>query len=91
MTIQITKLVSFLIPFTIILISYFYFSFLTTRKSESEKLKALSTEINLEKNIKIQLKNISKELEELNKHTQNKLLQIKIGIFNIDFTLSEMF
>ncbi len=90
MTIQITKIGYFLLAITILLMGYFYFSFQKIKKAELERLKILSNEIDTEKNIEYQLKDTSKKIQRLNKSTQFKLLQIKIDIFNINFTLSEI-
>ncbi len=48
-------------------------------------------ELDSEKKKANQLKNISEKIKKTNNSTHLKLLKIRVDIFNIDFTLSEVF
>lgn len=87
---QITKISYFLIPFLIILGSSFYYSFQKLKEVETKKIKLLYAEISSEKKVAFQLENVPKVVEKINNATQNKLLKIKVAIFNVDFTLNEI-
>lgn len=91
MIVQITKISYFLVPLLFILGLYFNYSFQKIKEVETKKLQFLFDEIKIEKNVSHQLKNVPKEAEKLNKSTQNKILKIKINIFNTCFSLSEIF
>jgi hypothetical protein len=69
----------------------FYYSYLKLKKSEYKKLELISIEISQESKIEKQLIKSASKLQVLEKNTQNKLQKIKVGIFNMDFTLSEIF
>ena len=69
----------------------FYYSHLKLKKSEHKKLEIISIEINQESKIEKQLVKSSTKLLVLEKNTQNKLQKLKVIIFNVDFTLSEIF
>jgi hypothetical protein len=70
---------------------YFYVSFQNLKKAEALKIKFLYSEISSEKEAAHQLKNVPKKVEELNKSTNNKLLKIKVVVFNFDFSFNEIF
>ena len=87
---QLTQISYFLLPLLFILGCYCYRSFQKLKKSEAVKLQLLSAEISSEKKVAYQLKNIPKEVQKLNNVTQNKILEIKVGVFNLDFSLNEI-
>lgn len=90
MTTQITQIAYFLFPLLFILGGYYYRSFQNLKSSESRKTALLLAEISSEKEVAYQLKSVSKETQKLNNATQEKLLKIKVGVFNIDFSLGEI-
>ena len=91
MTAQITNATYYLVPLIFILGGYFYVSFQKLKKIETEKLQLLYTEILFEKDIAYQFKNKSKKTNSLNNSIEQKLLKIKLALFNIDFSLNEIF
>ena len=78
-------------PIILILGMCFYYSYLKLKKSEYKKLELISIEISQESKIEKQLIKSASKPQVLEKNTQNKLQKIKVGIFNMDFTLSEIF
>lgn len=74
-----------------ILGSYFYYSFQKLKKVETKRLQLLYAEILLEKEVMQHFKKESKKTAGLNNSIEQKLLKIKVSIFNIDFSLSEIF
>ena len=88
---QLIKLTFFLIPLLFILGAWFYYSFQKLKRLENEKLESLYAKINAEENIAMTLKNTPKETAFLMATTQNKLQNIKVAFFNINFSLNEIF
>ena len=89
--IQILKISYYLIPILVILGSYYYYSFQKMKKVKTERLQLLYAEILLEKEVMQHFKKESKKTAGLNNSIEQKLLKIKVSIFNIDFSLSEIF
>lgn len=89
--IETLKISYYLIPILVILVGYFYYSFQKLRKVETERLQFLYAEILLEKEIAHQFKNVPKKVNRLNNSIEQKISKIKVAIFNIDFSLSEIF
>lgn len=88
---QIIKVTYYLLPLILILGFYFYVSYQKLKKLEIDRLQFLYAEIASEKNIKHQLKNTPKEVKKISATTQHKLYKIKVAVFNIDFSVSEIF
>jgi hypothetical protein len=63
----------------------------TIKTNETKKLELLTIEFESEKKIAHLLAHKLMELERLENSNQQKLLQIKLDILNIDFTLKEIF
>jgi hypothetical protein len=85
-------LISFIVyPIIIFLLLRLYNSYQKLKKSETENLNLLKMELDSEKKKANQLKNISEKIKKTNNSTHLKLLKIRVDIFNIDFTLSEVF
>ncbi|OAD46706.1 hypothetical protein [Polaribacter atrinae] len=74
-----------------ILIISVIFTFQKTKEVEEEKISLINLELASEKKIANQLKGIPKKVERLNYSTQNKLLRIKVSVFNLNFTFDELF
>ena len=91
MTAQITNVIYYLVPLIFILGGYFYVSFQKLKKIETERLQLLNSKILLEEQMAYQFKNVSKSTNILNNSIEQKLLKIKVAIFNIDFSLNEIF
>lgn len=89
--IETLKISYYLIPILVILVGYFYYSFQKLRKVETERLQFLFAEILLEKEVAHQFKNVPKKVNKLNNSIEQKISKIKVAIFNIDFSLSEIF
>jgi preprotein translocase subunit YajC len=87
---QLTQISIFCFLLLIIIIIHFYFSFQKLKTNENKRLNTLSSQIISEKNIATKLINISSEIATLDNFTQKKILNIKVAIFNIDFTLKEI-
>ena len=87
---QITKISYFLLPLLFILGVYCYTSFQKLKKAEAIKLQLLYIELDSEKVLSEKLKLTSKKVKKRDSTLYQKLLKIKIGIFNVDFTLSEL-
>lgn len=86
-----TLITTILFPLILILIIGLYISFQKLKNSENQALQLVYLDLDKEKNIKNQLKSTSEKITSLENSTQEKILKIKVGIFNIDFTLSEIF
>ena len=85
-------LIPFIIPpIIIVLLLGFYLSYQKLKESEREHFKHLYLELDSEKKKAHQLKNITERIKIINNSTQRKILQIKVDIFNIDFSLNEVF
>ncbi len=86
---EILFLILLLLP--IALIIYFIEDYNNTKTIEINKIHVLSSEIHIEKNIAKKLKCSNKELTALNGGIEKKIQKIKVDIFNIEYTLSEIF
>ncbi|MGY8909306.1 MAG: hypothetical protein ACKVIG_05495 [Flavobacteriales bacterium] len=89
--IQILKISYYLIPVLVLFGMCFYISFQKLKKNENERIQHLYTEILLEEQMAHQFKIVSERTNILNNSIEQKLLKIKVSIFNIDFSLSEIF
>ena len=72
------------------LIFLFYSSFEKLKKSESKKLNAIYTELELEKTISRKLKIVPSKVEKIENETRKRFMKIRVDILNIDFTISEI-
>ena len=78
--------------FLVLIISiYFFVTYKYLKIEESDRLKFIYSEIETEKKISKQLKHLPEEIKALQKGTHQKVQMIKIGVLDIDFTLSEIF
>jgi len=85
---SITLLLLFLV--TIISI-YLIINYKRIKIEESERLKVIYAEIEAEKSVSKTLNHMPQEINSLQKRTQQKIQTIKVGVLDIDFTLSEIF
>ena len=88
---QIIKVTYYLVPLMLILGGYFYVSYKKLRKLETDKLQLLYAEISSEKELEYQFNSAFEAVEKSKISTKNKFLKIKTALFNIEFTLSEIF
>jgi hypothetical protein len=88
---QITQISYFLLPLLFILGCYFYSSLRRLKEAETKKLNLLYAEITSEKEVAHQLNKTPKEIEKINNSIHNKLLKIKVDVFNLDYSLTEIF
>lgn len=85
-------LIPFIIsPIIFFLLLGFYLSYQKLKNSEIENFNLLKLELDSEKKKAHQLKNVPERIKIINNSTHLKLLKIRVDIFNIDFTLSEVF
>lgn len=81
-----------LIIFGTLLISIFLFlNYQQFKENESNKLCLLKNMIDFEKNKNLILNENSKELVQLEKKTAQKWIHLRSLIFNLDFSLTEIF
>lgn len=78
-------------PIIFFLLLGLYFSYQKLKNAEIENFNLLELELDSEKKKAHQLKNVSEKIKIINNSTHLKLLKIRVDIFNIDFTLSEVF
>lgn len=87
-TLTLTSVVIFL--FFILLIIRLRYSYQIFKAVENISLEPVYSAFTTEKKIANLLRGTSKKIALLNNATQEKFIKIKVGIFNLDFTLSEM-
>lgn len=80
-----------LVPLILSILYWFSKTYQEFKIEESKKIHLIYLELTSEKNIEHQLKETSLEIEKLENSIKNKLLIIKVAVFNIDFTLKEIF
>lgn len=84
--------ISLFLLFLVAVISiYLIINYKRIKIEESDRLKVIYAEIETEKNISKKLDHIPLEINSLQKRTQKKIQTIKVGVLDIDFTLSEIF
>lgn len=77
--------------FTILLIVILYLDYKKTKILETNRLNYLLLAFNKEKLISNQLQKMPEELKSIEQNTLQKFQEIKVGILNINFSLSEIF
>ncbi|WP_439128898.1 hypothetical protein [Polaribacter sp.] len=77
--------------FTILLIVILYLDYKKTKILETNRLNYLLLAFNKEKLISNQLQKMPEELKSIEQNTLQKFQKIKVGILNINFSLSEIF
>ncbi|WP_159946878.1 hypothetical protein [Polaribacter septentrionalilitoris] len=84
--------ISLFLLFLVAVISiYLIIKYKRIKIEESDRLKVIYAEIETEKNISKKLDHIPLQINSLQKRTQQKIQTIKVGVLDIDFTLSEIF
>lgn len=84
--------ISLFLLFLVAVISiYLIINYKRIKIEESDRLKVIYAEIETEKNISKKLDHIPLQINSLQKRTQQKIQTIKVGVLDIDFTLSEIF
>lgn len=75
----------------VVLVLWFSFTYHQIKSTEEKKINFLYAELSSEKEIYNQLKNADVEVKRIEKNIKIKLIKIKVNVFNINFTLSEIF
>lgn len=88
---MLTEILFPILLLSIALIIYFLEDYSYVKKNGINKIHLLSSEIQIEKSIAEKLKYSNKELTALNGGIEKKIQKIKVDIFNIEYTLSEIF
>ena len=85
-----TTILLFIFVAIILLISYSIFSFKKLEVAEVNRLNNVFSEIEVEKQQQISLKNTSLQIDELEIRTQQTFKKINVELFTIDFSYKEV-
>lgn len=88
---SLTQFFFFLVCITITLSICLFYYYKKLKIVENNRLQLIEEELKLEKKNSIVLENTSVEVNLFKINIQNKLLNIKTLIFNMEFTISEIF